>query len=148
MLTNLYWIAVAALIFAVFYLLAVRLNKMKPALIVALLMAVISHFFYYYYLEQILVKRYGGSMNVQVPEGQYHIGVTWKDDNLWIQNYDPASNQCIFREYSRGSVLEGEVRLRNCNPLHLLGTEQLEQLLNSRVRPQSNPSISSGETSQ
>jgi hypothetical protein len=148
MLSNLYWVIVAAVIFAVFYLLAVRLNKMKPALIVALVMAVISHFFYYYYLEQMLVKRWGGSMSVQVPEGQHHIGVTWKDDHLWIQNYDPASNECIFREYSRGSVLEGEVRLRNCNPLQLLGVEQLEKLINSSSRPMPAPAGSAAEASQ
>lgn len=148
MLTNLYWIIAAALIFGAFYLLAVRLNKVKPALIVALVMAVISHFFYYYYLEQMLVKRWGGSMNVQVPEGQHHIGVTWKNDNLWIQNYDSASNECIFREYSRGSVLEGEVRLRNCNPLQLLGVEQLEKLINSSNRPVPTSPAAFGEATQ
>ena len=117
MLANLYWLLVVALVLGVFYLISVRLGKLKIALIVALVMGAISHGFYYFYLEQVLVKRYGGSMSLSVPEGQQHIGVTWKDDHLWIQNYDPATNECIFREYSRGSFLEGEVRIRNCNPL-------------------------------
>lgn len=146
MLANFYWILVALVVLGAFYLIAMRLGKIKPALVVALLLAVMGHIFYYYYLEQMLVKRWGGSMQIQVPEGQYHIGVTWKDDNLWIQNYDPASNQCIFREYSRGSVLEGEVRLRNCNPLQLLGVEQLQKLLQTPPRPAS--TASGGEGNQ
>ena len=72
---------------------------------------------YYFWLEQIFVKRLGGTMNLTVPEGQQHIAATWKGDNLWIENYDPETNRCIFREYSRGNVLEGQVVLKDCNPL-------------------------------
>lgn len=136
MLANLYWLLVVAVLLGVFYLISVRLGKLKIALIVALVMGVLSHSFYYFYLEQILVKRYGGSMSLNVPDGQHHIGVTWKGDNLWIQNYNPATNECIFREYSRGSVLEGEVRIRNCNPLHLLKEAERKQL------PVSDPELS------
>ena len=46
-----------------------------------------------------------------------HIAATWKDDNLWIENYDPATNRCIFTEYSKGNLLEGKVTIKNCNPL-------------------------------
>jgi hypothetical protein len=42
---------------------------------------------------------------------------TWKDDNLWIENYDPKTNTCHFREYSKGAMLEGKVLIKNCNPL-------------------------------
>jgi len=45
------------------------------------------------------------------------IAATWKDDNLWIENYDPATNRCIFAEYSKGNLLEGKVTIKNCNPL-------------------------------
>lgn len=116
MLTTLYWIVSLVIIFAIFYLFAVRFSKPKPALAITLVLALTSYSFYYFYLEQLLVKRYGGSMVIQIPEGQHHLGVTWKDDHLWIENYDPIKNECIFREYSRGSVLEGQVKLRNCNP--------------------------------
>ena len=68
-------------------------------------------------LEPVLVKRWGGVMSISVPEGQHHLGVTWKDDNLWIENFDPGSNTCEFREYSRGDVLQGRVIIKNCNPL-------------------------------
>ncbi len=119
MLANAYWISTLVIIFAVFYLLAVRLSMQKPAFLIAALLGILSYSFYYYYLEQLLVKRYGGSMVIQIPDGQHHLGATWKDDHLWIESYDPIKNECIFREYSRGSVLEGQVRLRNCNPLLL-----------------------------
>lgn len=129
MLVNFYWVLIALLGLGVVYLLGIKLGKVKPALVLALVIAISGHLIYYFYLEQILVKRWGGSMSLQVPSGQYHLGVTWKDDHLWIQNYDPATNECIFREYSRGSLLEGQVKLRNCNPLHLLSAEHLLPLL-------------------
>ncbi|NLW05875.1 MAG: hypothetical protein GX029_11745 [Pseudomonadaceae bacterium] len=119
MLTNIYWVTALTIIFAVFYLIAVRFSMPKLAFIVVALLGITSHSFYYFYLEQLLVKHYGGSMVIQIPDGQHHLGVTWKDEHLWIENYDPIKNECIFREYSRGSVLEGQVKLRNCNPLLL-----------------------------
>lgn len=117
MLSNIYWVVILAIIFTVFYLVAVRFSMPKIAFVTAAALGFASHSFYYFYLEQILVKHYGGSMIIQIPDGQHHLGVTWKDDHLWIENYDPIKNECIFREYSRGSVLEGQVKLRNCNPL-------------------------------
>jgi len=116
MLTTFYWIFNLIIIFTIFYLFAVHFSKPKPALVITLVLGIASYSFYYFYLEQLLVKRYGGSMVIQIPEGQHHLGVTWKEDHLWIENYDPIKNECIFREYSRGSVLEGQVKLRNCNP--------------------------------
>ncbi len=56
-------------------------------------------------------------MTLSVPEGQLHLGATWKDDNLWIENYDPKTNICHFREYSKGNLLQGKVTIKNCNPL-------------------------------
>lgn len=119
MLTTIYWIINLVIIFTVFYLIAVRFSMPKSAFVVAALLGTLSYSFYYFYLEQLLVKRYGGSMIVQIPDGQHHLGVTWKDEHLWIESYNPIKNECIFREYSRGSVLEGQVILRNCNPLLL-----------------------------
>jgi len=54
---------------------------------------------------------------ITVPEGQFHLAATWKDDNLWIENYEPATNTCHFNEYSRGNMLQGKVTIKNCNPL-------------------------------
>ena len=56
-------------------------------------------------------------MTVNVPEGELHLAATWKDDNLWIENYNPKTNTCHFREYSRGNMLQGQVTIKDCNPL-------------------------------
>ena len=56
-------------------------------------------------------------MTIRVPAGQFHMGATWKDKNLWIENYDPETNTCIFSEYSKGNLLQGRVNIKDCNPL-------------------------------
>ena len=55
------------------------------------------------------MKRYGGVMTIRVPPGQRHIAATWKADNLWVENYDPETNRCVFSEYSKGNLLQGRV---------------------------------------
>jgi hypothetical protein len=117
MITYLYWGAVIALVVAVMAIFAGKMNSIRGALIASGVVLIAAWGAYYFYLEQIFVKRYGGVMSIDVPAGQHHIAVTWKDDNLWVENYDPASNTCIFSEYSRGSLLQGRVTLKNCNPL-------------------------------
>ena len=114
MITYLYWFLVAALVIGALFGIGVRLGKWKPALIIAVVIWLVATLAYYFWLEQIFVKRFGGTMNIKVPEEQYHISATWKGDNLWIENYDPNTNECIFREYSRGNMLEGKVVLKNC----------------------------------
>ncbi len=118
MITYLYWLRVAALIMLALFGLGVRAERWKPALVIAAVLLLGGTLLYYFWLEQIFVKRFGGTMSIHVPEGQYHLAATWKDDNLWVENYDPATNTCIFTEYSRGNLLEGRVLIRNCNPLH------------------------------
>ncbi len=56
-------------------------------------------------------------MSLSVPKGQLHIAATWKDDNLWVENFDPATNTCHFNEYSKGNLLQGKVTIKNCNPV-------------------------------
>jgi hypothetical protein len=72
---------------------------------------------YTFHFENVFVKRWGGVMSLTVPQGQHHLGATWKDDNLWVENYDPATNTCEFREYSKGNLLQGRVIIKNCNPV-------------------------------
>ncbi len=115
MVTYFYWFVVIALAVAVF-LLALRLNLIKPGIIAALLIILVGWAAYYFHFEQIFVKRWGGVMTISVPQGQVHIAATWKDDNLWVENYDPATNTCYFNEYSKGNLLEGKVVIKNCNP--------------------------------
>lgn len=118
MVTYLYWIFVISLAGAALYGFGYKLEQWKPAFISAAVVLVIGVFAYYFHFQQVFVKRYGGVMTISVPTGQLHIAATWKDDNLWIENYDPKTNTCHFREYSRGNLLQGKVTIKNCNPLY------------------------------
>lgn len=117
MITYLYWTAVIALTIGSFYLVGIKLDNMKNAAIISLVIFFIGLASYYFHFQQIFVKRYGGVMSISVPTGQLHLAATWKDDNLWIENYDPKTNTCHFTEYSRGNLLQGKVTIKNCNPL-------------------------------
>jgi Na+-translocating ferredoxin:NAD+ oxidoreductase RnfD subunit len=117
MITYLYWIFVALLMGAAVFGIGIKGNRWKPAAIVSAVILLASWSAYYFGLEQVFVKRYGGVMTISVPEGYYHITATWKDDHLWVENYDPQTNSCIFSEYSKGNMLQGRVTIRNCNPL-------------------------------
>jgi hypothetical protein len=116
MITYFYWALVIAIAMALLFFLG-RADKWKPGLISALVVFVIGWAAYFFHFQQVFVKHYGGVMSISVPEGQYHIASTWKDDNLWIENYDPKTNTCHFNEYSRGNLLQGKVTIKNCNPL-------------------------------
>ncbi len=117
MITYLYWIAVFAVVGAVFFGIGIKGKNLKIGSIVAALVLLVAWGFYYFRLEQVFVKKYGGVMSIRVSEGQYHLGATWKDENLWIENYDPKTNTCIFSEYSKGNLLQGTVVIKDCNPL-------------------------------
>lgn len=117
MVTYLYWAFFIALAMAVIVIVGVKMDNLKAALTGAVVVLFIGWMAYYFYFQQIFVKRWGGVMSISVPAGQYHVATTWKDDNLWIENYDPKTNTCIFSEYSRGNLLQGQVTIKNCNPL-------------------------------
>ena len=123
MVTYLYWGLIFAIIAGVIFL-GVKLNRATVAAAVAAVVLVVGWAAYYFSLEQMFVKRWGGVMSISVPSGYYHIATTWKDDNLWVENYDPESNECVFSEYSKGSLLEGKVTLKDCNPVQLLNDAQ------------------------
>ncbi len=119
MVTYLYWGLVFGLAIAALAVVGVKLNNLKAGLIATSTILLVGWVAYYFHFQQVFVKRYGGVMTVTVPDGQHHIAATWKDDNLWIENYDPATNTCRFNEYSRGNLLEGKVTIKNCSPLLL-----------------------------
>ena len=119
MITYLYWAFVIGVAIAVIVALGVKMDNLKAALVSAAVVLFIGWAAYYFYLQQIFVKRWGGVMTIAVPDGQYHVTTTWKDDNLWIENYDPKTNTCVFSEYSRGNLLQGRVIIKRCNPLGL-----------------------------
>ena len=117
MITYLYWAIVIGLIAAAIFVLGGKYRQWQPALISAMVILVIGMLAYYFHFQQIFVKRYGGVMSISVPAGQLHIAATWKDDNLWIENFDPKTNTSHFSEYSRGNLLQGKVTLKQCNPI-------------------------------
>lgn len=119
MITYLYWGVVIGLVIATLALVGVKLNNLKVALISVVIILFVGWVAYYFHFQQVFVKRYGGVMSVSVPKGQNHVAATWKDDNLWIENYDPATNTCYFNEYSRGNLLQGKVTIKNCSPILL-----------------------------
>ena len=117
MITYFYWAGVIILSSAIFFGLGIKLKKWKSALAVSAMILAVGWGAYAFHYQQIFVKRYGGVMSIHVPEGQLHISATWKDEHLWIENYDPKTNTCIFSEYSKGNLLEGKVIIKNCNPM-------------------------------
>jgi hypothetical protein len=117
MITYLYWMTVIGLAFGLVFLFGARFGSWRTAAIGAAAVLLLGWAGFYFYFEQVFVKRYGGVMTIRIPEGQRHIAATWKEDNLWVENYDPRTNECVFAEYSKGSVLEGRVTIKNCNPL-------------------------------
>ena len=116
MITYAYWLLVLALVAASLGVLGARMKAWKPAIAIAALVFVVGWASYYFHFQQIFVKNWGGVMTISVPEGERHLNATWKDENLWIENYDPKTNTCHFREYSKGNLLQGRVTIKNCNP--------------------------------
>jgi len=117
MITYLYWFIIFALAAGLLFFFGFKAEQWKIGIIAFFSVLLIGFIAYHFHFQQIFVKRYGGVMTIKVPEGEVHLAATWKDDNLWIENYDPKTNNCHFREYSRGNLLQGQVTIKNCNPL-------------------------------
>ncbi len=117
MITYAYWFLVIALICAVVFFVGFRKDAWKATFVVSAVILLTGWGAYYFHFQQIFVKKWGGVMSVTVPDGQRHISATWKDENLWIENYNPETNTCHFSEYSKGNLLQGNVQIKNCNPL-------------------------------
>jgi len=116
MVTYLYWLAVILIAGGLCWLVG-RFISWKYAALVAVIAVAVGWAAFYFKYEQMFVKNYGGVMTIGVPEGQMHLAATWKEDHLWIENYDPKTNACYFTEYSKGHVLQGRVTIENCNPV-------------------------------
>jgi len=108
---------VLALTVGVFLGLKMVMDSLMVPALAALVVLIIGWSLYFFHFQQVFVRNWGGVMAVKVPDGHRHMSATWKDDNLWIQNYDPETNTCYFQEYSKGNVLEGKVTIKDCNPL-------------------------------
>jgi len=116
MITYFYWALVFGASMGVMLLLG-RSSYWKLGFLVSMVVLLLGWLAYFFHFEQIFVKRYGGVMAITVPAGQVHLGATWKDENLWIENFEPATNTCHFSEYSKGNLLQGKVLIKKCNPV-------------------------------
>ena len=137
MITYFYWILVIAIAVAFLFFLG-RIDKWKIGLIGTVVVLFIGWIAYFFHFQQVFVKHYGGVMSISVPKGQHHIAATWKEDHLWIENYDPETNTCHFNEYSKGNLLQGKVVIKNCNPL-LPGMAMPSKSSEAPVTPQTLP---------
>lgn len=116
MITYIYWATCVGIAVGALVLLG-RADQWKAGAGVSIVVLVVAWAAYFFHFQQVFVKHYGGVMSITVPKGQLHLGATWKDDNLWVENYDPVNNVCHFNEYSKGNLLQGKVTIKNCNPL-------------------------------
>lgn len=138
MITYLYWAVVLTVAISLLIMLG-KSGQWKAGFIMAISVSLIAWAAYFFHFEQVFVKRFGGVMSLNMPDGHLHLGATWKDDNLWIESYDPENNTCHFREYSKGNMLQGKVTIKNCNPL----STQLENkttVIEKIVQPKTNNS--------
>jgi len=123
MITYLYWFCVLSVTLFVAWGIS-HYFKPKVGLIGGALVLITGWGMYTFHYQQYFVKNLGGIMTVNVDKGLIHIQATWKDDNLWVENYDPVKKECYFTEYSKGNLLQGKVTIKNCNPLLPSGPAQ------------------------
>jgi hypothetical protein len=116
-ITYAYWFLLCALALGLVMGLGNRFGIWKWGMAAAATVLVVGTLAYYFYFEQLFVKRYGGVMTITASESRLHLGSTWKDDNLWVESWDPQTNACHFEEYARSGLLEGSVVIKNCNPM-------------------------------
>ena len=116
MITYLYWFCVLAVCVFVAWGIS-RYFKMKYGLLGAFIVLLVGWSMYAFHYQQYFVKNLGGLMTINIDKDLIHIQATWKDDNLWVENYDPVKKECYFTEYSKGNLLQGRVNLKNFNPL-------------------------------
>jgi hypothetical protein len=71
--------------------------------------------------QQYFARNFGGTMTLNLPQGEQLVSMTWKQTSLWVLTYNPTTKTCHFREDSGGGVLEGEVKIPNCTPALMVG---------------------------
>ena len=118
MITYLYWATVAFIALTILIVL-VKMGSVKTALVLSAAIVAGAWAAYFFHFEQVFVKRFGGVMTLTMKDNEIHLGSTWKNDNLWVESYNPETNTCHFREFSKGSILQGRVSIKNCEPLAL-----------------------------
>lgn len=68
-------------------------------------------------LENYLARRFGGTLTVDLPANAQFLNATWKEESLWVTYFESRNNRCVFKEYSRYGIMEGDVVIKGCNPV-------------------------------
>jgi len=95
MITYTYWLIAFGLALMIMLLVGAKFKQWRTATVLAVVLLIGAWAAYSFHFQQLFVKQWGGVMSVTVPDGQRHLNATWKDNHLWIENYDPKSNVCI-----------------------------------------------------
>lgn len=59
-----------------------------------------------------MARKYGGSMEIQLPPGTKLINATWKEEEIWYLYTERGSEKpknTVFKEKSKFGVIEGHV---------------------------------------
>lgn len=60
-------------------------------------------------------KDAGNTREIELPEGQIHVGTQWVDGELWIETLDPKTATCTFSQYKDGVAVEATaITLKHC----------------------------------
>lgn len=62
-------------------------------------------------------KKAAGNKEIELPEGQIHVGAQWVGGALWVESFNPKTAICEFNEYKDGKVVEANtITFKNCRP--------------------------------
>lgn len=57
-------------------------------------------------------RKWGGTEDLQLPPNEILLGVTWKENSLWILTKDTTTSTSYFREKSSWGIVEGTVQIK------------------------------------
>lgn len=94
-----------------------KLKRLGKVIGSALLVFAVGWSFWEYYLGNTVARRFGGTLTVELPANAKFLSATWKEDSLWVTYFEPQSKRCVFKEFSRMGLVEGDVVIPNCDPI-------------------------------
>jgi hypothetical protein len=87
--------------------------KFRILLIATILLFVGTPLYMMFGTENSRAKRFGGTMNVELPQGQKLFDVTWKENSIWYATRPMRSGETAevysFQEDSALGIIEGKV---------------------------------------
>lgn len=60
-------------------------------------------------------KQDSSNKEIELPEGQVHLGAQWADGELWVEAFDPKTATCTLSRYQDNKVVEAStITFKNC----------------------------------